>query len=194
MDISGSNNSDGATIGAYNCHGGTNQKWVWDNAKVRSLLAGTPHCMSIQSNNKIVLKTCNDNDASQKFRRNTFIRSEKTGTVLDIQYGLIREGDRLEVYPLKGGQHQQFALTEDQSFKVGNLCLDVQGGNNVEGANVITYRCSGSANQKWAWDNGKIKSMLGGVERCLNVNANNLVSINSCDDNNASQKFTSIIK
>lgn len=169
----------------------TDQKWVWENGKVRNLVKGPSICMSVADDNKIQMKNCNDKDTSQKFRQNSFIESDLNDKSLGLQGGQMREGDKLEVYKHTGAQYQRLALVEDQSIKIGSLCLDVQGGHNSENANVTGYRCTGSSNQKWAWENGKIKSQMAGEKRCLSVNANNFVTINTCDDNSTKQKFTS---
>ena len=66
-----------------------------------------------------------------------------------------------------GGNNQDIRFDGEQIL-VGGLCLDVEGGQNRDRAQVIAYPCHGGQNQKWRMNaNGTIQSLLGGEARCI---------------------------
>jgi len=88
------------------------------------------------------------------------------GLCLDMNGGT-RNGASANLWNCHGGANQRFRLDGEQ-LKVGDRCLDVQGGNRGNGAGVIAWSCNGQQNQRWrmGWD-GRIRSQLTG--KCLDV-------------------------
>ncbi|MDV5139644.1 hypothetical protein CYR40_11200 [Chimaeribacter arupi] len=65
-------------------------------------------------------------------------------------------------------ERQRLRLEHDQ-LKLGNQCLDVKDGQNKENASIIFWPCSGSPNQKWSAERGRLRSWLSGTQRCLTL-------------------------
>ena len=125
-------------------------------------------------------------------------KSVKTDKCLDIQNGRMSDGDRLMTYSCsKGANNQVFMPFNEVKLKIGNTnkCLDIKDGYNVEGVPVISYTCHSDSNknpnQNWKFEDGQLKSLMTGVERCMSVGEDNFVTMRACDASDISQKFVS---
>lgn len=86
-------------------------------------------------------------------------------------------------------EKQRIHLEHDQ-LKLGNQCLDVKDGKNKENASIIFWPCSGSNNQKWSGDRGRLRSWLSGTQRCLTLSDDKLsLSLRTCYAPGADQTF-----
>lgn len=95
----------------------------------------------------------------------------QNGLCLDVSGG-VRPGNELIVYRCAGSENQRFTYTRDGELRVGNLCLDVAGGNTRSGARVIAWECRNQPNQKWEWSRGQIRSRFAGGQ-CLDIEGGN---------------------
>ena len=57
---------------------------------------------------------------------------------------------------------------------VQGLCLDIANGNGNDGAKVVTWRCNGGNNQRWAANGAQIQSRMN--SKCLDIFGGNLNS------------------
>lgn len=86
-------------------------------------------------------------------------------------------------------ERQRLRLEHDQ-LKLGNQCLDVKDGQNKENASIIFWPCSGSNNQKWSAERGRLRSWLSGTQRCLTLAADKKsLSLHTCYAPGADQMF-----
>lgn len=90
----------------------------------------------------------------------------QNGLCLDIEGGL-KPGNALIVYRCSGTDNQRFTRTPYGELRVGNLCLDVEGGERRDGTPVVAWECRDQPNQKWSWDRGSIRSQYTG--KCLDI-------------------------
>ncbi|CAH1796637.1 unnamed protein product [Owenia fusiformis] len=90
-----------------------------------------------------------NNDNQLFYEENGTIRSLLTGFCLDID----GEG-KLCVNPDNGGPMQGWLLVDQtvQNTDQTNLCLDIEGNNPDEWAEVVAYDYNGGQNQKWEFD------------------------------------------
>jgi len=123
-------------------------------------------------------------------------KSRKNNQCLDIQYGKMRDGDRLMTYECTGKPNQTFTFSGiNQQLVIGDTkkCLDAQYGYNKEGVAVITYSCHNASdknpNQSWAWENNKFRSLMKGEQRCMTVGNDGFVKISTCKENDPAQEF-----
>jgi hypothetical protein len=89
---------------------------------------------------------------------------------LDIEGG-VRQGNGLIVYRCSGGDNQRFSFTRNGEIRVGNMCLDVDGGSQNDGARVLAWQCSGGPNQRWIRSGNQIRSQMNG--KCLDIRDGN---------------------
>ena len=86
-------------------------------------------------------------------------------------------------------ERQRLRLDHDQ-LKLGNQCLDVKDGQNKENASIIFWPCSGSNNQKWSADRGRLRSWLAGTQRCLTLGDDKKsLSLHTCHAPGKDQNF-----
>lgn len=123
-------------------------------------------------------------------------KSRKNNQCLDIQYGKMRDGDRLITYACKGRPNQIFTFSGiNQQLVIGDTqkCLDAQNGYNKEGVAVISYSCHNASdknpNQSWVWENNKFRSLMKGEQRCMTVGNDGFVKISTCKENDPAQEF-----
>ncbi len=89
---------------------------------------------------------------------------------LDIEGG-VRQGNGLIVYRCSGGDNQRFSFSRNGELRVGDMCLDIDGGSNNDGARVLAWRCSGGPNQRWVRSGNQIRSQMNG--KCLDIRDGN---------------------
>ncbi|MFY7865730.1 lectin [Roseateles sp.] len=89
---------------------------------------------------------------------------------LDIEGGL-RQGNQLIVFRCAGGNNQRFSFTRNGEVRVGNMCLDVDGGSQNDGARVLAWQCNGGQNQRWMRSGNQIRSQMNG--KCLDIRDGN---------------------
>ncbi|KAJ3666688.1 hypothetical protein Zmor_002122 [Zophobas morio] len=79
-----------------------------------------------------------------------FFVNQSNGKVLDIQ-GSLESGHNLITFPNFGGANQQWYVNSDNTIVSikGNLALDISGGNQQPGTNVIAWEKHGGDNQKF---------------------------------------------
>ncbi|MFM2587522.1 ricin-type beta-trefoil lectin domain protein [Vibrio sp. TBV020] len=78
-----------------------------------------------------------------------------------------------------------------------NYCLDVKAGSNSHRQPVIAYQCHSGSNQKWEFSSDKtIRSLLGGTQRCLDVDqhrrdsaGNPTLTLWACSPQSRDQQF-----
>jgi hypothetical protein len=101
------------------------------------------------------------------------LRNVSNMLCMDVERG-VATGRRLITYPCHGGSNQRFQYTANQELRVGDQCLDVEGGHNRHLARIISWPCHGGVNQKWRVSREtdgalKFESVLAGTRRCLNL-------------------------
>lgn len=88
-------------------------------------------------------------------------------------------------------------VTKQIKVEGTNYCLDVYWAHNGHRQPVIAYQCHSGNNQKWEFESDKtIKSLLGGTQRCLDVDQHRLDSVGnstltlwSCSPGSRDQQF-----
>lgn len=111
------------------------------------------------------------------------IANPATGRCLDIEGGAYINRNLIS-WDCHDGWNQRFTVRGEQIL-VGGLCLDVAGASMNQGARVILWPCHGGANQRWRLDgSGRIRSMMAGVPRCLDMNVGDghRVGVWTCTD------------
>jgi O-glycosyl hydrolase len=61
----------------------------------------------------------------------------------------------------------ELAMFPEIKSSMNNKCLDILGFNNSDGAPVVMWGCSGTANQQWYMDGSQIKSKFN--NKCLDI-------------------------
>jgi 1-phosphatidylinositol phosphodiesterase len=128
-------------------------------------------------------------------RVNSHLISLKNAQCMDIEGG-VSAGRNLMTWACHGGANQRFIVRGDQ-IMVGGLCLDVEGNRNVHGARVLAWPCHGGQNQRWKLEaNGTIRSLMPGVERCLDVfsEERNRIGLWQCHPSSPDQQFREIFR
>lgn len=62
---------------------------------------------------------------------------------------LIANGSQVVMMPFSGSPHQSWTLMGNRIMKNQFECLDIAGENRKDGANVVSFKYKGSANQHW---------------------------------------------
>ncbi len=96
-----------------------------------------------------------------------------------VNHGSPEPGAVVNVKPCDPWQNQQWTYNGDGTITgVGGFCIDVKGGQGVNGADVIYTPCSGAPSQKWTPSNG---SFVGVGGKCLDVLDGLHVVLNTCN-------------
>ncbi|MGW7030774.1 ricin-type beta-trefoil lectin domain protein [Streptomyces xanthophaeus] len=110
-------------------------------------------CLDVAAGNTadgtpVQLYTCNETKAQQW--RLTGDTVQALGKCLTNQNGEAR------IATCDGSAQQKFTYRAgDKTLynAAANACLDVSGGSDADGANLLLYTCAGATNQRWAFDN-----------------------------------------
>src|SRR5277367_4203254 len=98
------------------------------------------------------------------------ISSGNTNMCLNVEWhGYPVAGTPLRVKPCDPFRNQQWMLNNGQITGVGGFCLDVQGSEASEGAQVLYVPCNGSPSQNWIAQNGTI---VGIGSKCIDIGGN----------------------
>lgn len=113
-----------------------------------------------------------------------YIRNKATGRYLDVNGGILANGQLVNTYPYNGGLGQRFSLenisdyyyyihVDDSSAHI----LDVQGASTNNGALIQVYSWSGNTNTRFRFDHNSDGSYtivpLHATDKCLDVNTTN---------------------
>jgi hypothetical protein len=80
--------------------------------------------------------------------------------------GVVPDGTIVRSIECRGQNNQQWSVSNGVISGFAGVCLDIQGSNPSNGAQVIGVACNGAPSQQWVITNGQIMS-LGG--KCLGV-------------------------
>jgi hypothetical protein len=107
-------------------------------------------------------------------------------------WGGVANNRHVQAYPCSGSANEILTPVGNE-LRVGAFCLDVENGRNVDNARIITWSCSGKANQAWkVTPQGNIRSMMPGVPRCItSYGDRQAMRIQACE-NKPEQRFVAL--
>jgi hypothetical protein len=164
LDVAGGNKQPGARVIIYQKHGGLNQCFdVQFIAPQPAAVTSRPQFHIVSEMNCKVLDIKGDNATSGAqvimfpkkgskcpnqlwyFDEQGVIRSALNNFALEAR----TDGAKATMMPFTGDPHQRWMLCGNKIMKNQIECLDIRGGSNKDGADVISWRYQGSANQHW---------------------------------------------
>jgi len=164
MDLSGGMTDLGRPIQLWGCDGWPNQKWnLQPGVTIRSEGYGGAYCLDLEGGNTgkgttVQMFSCNGL-MNQKW---IFDQSSwSIRPVLDESKCLdagpgFKPGQPLHIWDCNGQNQQNWGYDDDskavylaRSESDANLCLDLDGGNLIDGGQAQVWSCNGCWNQRW---------------------------------------------
>jgi hypothetical protein len=177
MDISNSQNANGARIWLWDCHGLWNQLWrPQPNGSLLNPQSG--RCLDINgygtANGTIIqLWDCTGNwNQVWQPTADGALRNPQSGRCLDASGYGTANGTYLLLWDCTGNWNQVWQPQPNGAFvsPQAGRCLDVFNGNTANGTKVETWNCNGGGAQQWVpQPNGSLVNPQSG--RCLDVSA-----------------------
>jgi len=102
----------------------------------------------------------------------TLVVSRMGGKCLDVEGGTAK-GKNVIGYPCTGSSNQLFAFYSDGTIRQGGYCVDVYGGLNTDGTQLILWTCLKGTdgrpqpNQRWSTDS--YNRLIGGAGKCVDL-------------------------
>ena len=113
IDIAKADRSMGAKLITWECHGGENQIWYYENGEIKSALNG--YCIDIKGANssagaELITWRCHGGSNQKWYYENGEIRSALNGYCIDIAKANPYPGASLIVWPCHGGSNQKWSF------------------------------------------------------------------------------------
>ncbi len=113
IDIAGANTQRGASLIAWPCHGGSNQKWIYEDGMIKSELNG--YCIDIAKAStaagaKLISWPCHGGNNQRWIYENGMIKSRLNGYCIDIAGANTHKGASLISWPCHGGSNQRWYI------------------------------------------------------------------------------------
>ncbi len=113
IDIAGANTSRGASLISWPCHGGSNQRWIYEDGMIKSQLNG--YCIDIARAStspgaKLISWPCHGGRNQRWVYENGMIKSQLNGYCIDIARANTSRGAPLIAWPCHGGSNQRWYI------------------------------------------------------------------------------------
>jgi len=158
FDIVGNNDDNGAEVCTWEWHGGDNQRWSFDhqepqyfhivsalNGKVLDIRGG-----NIEEGTDIITWEKHGGDNQQWYEdKNGVIRSKVGDFAMNLPD---EQGTAVQLVEFKVGLPKTMWGFQGETlvnFALNDVCLDVEGANEDDGADVIAWKYHGNSNQQW---------------------------------------------
>lgn len=160
LDIAGNDGDAGARVCAWDYHGGDNQQWAAEYTApryffIRSALNGK--VLDIRGadsspGTKVIMYDQNDGMSDNQMwyeDQHGIIRSKMNDFAIDASEGSMR----MEPYD-PGNSQQQWVIHGDRIVNRHNdqMCADIKGNDDSNGAKLCAYNAHGGDNQRWSID------------------------------------------
>lgn len=161
IDVQGGQDKEQQKTVLWKKHGGANQKWkiLYLDAKPTGFRAGKAFSIVSQLPSKRYLTFSGNNfviKAKQDSPQQLFMYDAKTKTIATYAnqkkvFDIADEGKSRDLIAQdrNGRWDQQFNIRGEHILNIRGLALDVSGGRDKEGQNVIVWRKHNGKNQKW---------------------------------------------
>jgi hypothetical protein len=159
LDIMGNNKEKGAKVGAYAFNGGANQSW-------EIVTVGKREFHIVSELNSKVLDVAGNNKASgakvvmytkkSPAAPNQLWYLDNSGHVRsclsDMALSNGGSGQHIHMEPAANNPRQQWKLDGKKVVNGHGECLDINGANKNDDAELISYSYNGNANQHWRFE------------------------------------------
>ncbi|HZM74530.1 MAG TPA: RICIN domain-containing protein [Candidatus Limnocylindrales bacterium] len=168
LEAAGGGTANGTAVQVYDCHGGANQVWQYnqDTTSPYVLTFKSPvsgRCLDVNNGfstdgTKIQLWDCNGGVAQVwRFAPDGSLVNPATSKCLDMSASSTANQTPVLLYGCHGGGNQVLRLRADGSlFNPQNArCIDVYGGGTADGSMIATWVCNNGTAQQWTyWPSG----------------------------------------
>lgn len=113
LDISGGSRDNGAAIQLWGCHGGSNQKFVYNTANKTIQIIKSSKCLDLSNGNqnngtKIQQWDCNGSDAQKWILDGPYIRMAANNNKCIDNSNIYNDGNQLKIWDCNGSDAQKF--------------------------------------------------------------------------------------
>lgn len=199
LDVAGGDDDDGAELIKYDLHGGENQQWEFEPAGdgcmiIRSAIGDhrTVDVPDHSTDNGTRIKLWGKNGGDNQAFHMQFDLNDRVVTIRNKASGMALDAgpDRnICQWEQNGAEHQNFRLVHAGENKYHIICekdgmaLDLAGGEDEDGAEIIKYDFHGGINQQWLFEpapGGFSILSAKGNRRAIDVPGGSCESCNLC--------------